>query len=236
MTSHFRPVLAALALTTLIPAAALADVPLRTITVSGEGTVEVKPDMATLSIGVRHEAPTAREAMDLMTAGMGPVMERLIAAGIPQADIQTGSLGLDPVYDYSGATPKMTGYAAYTSVTVEVHDLGIVGGVLDAVVSDGANTLGGISFGLADPSAAMNEARADAVADARARAELYAQAAGVGLGDLVTLSEQGSYAPAPVMYDMRMEAAAGAPVPVSGGEVGVTASVTLVYEIADAAD
>jgi uncharacterized protein YggE len=233
MTSHFRPALAALALATLIPAAALADVPLRTITVSGEATVEVKPDMATLSIGVRHEAPTARAAMDLVAAAMGPVMERLVAAGIPQADIQTGSLGLDPVYDYSGATPKMTGYAAHTSVTVEVHDLGIVGGVLDAVVSDGANSLGGISFGLADPSAAMDEARADAVADARARAELYAGAAGVALGDLVTLTEQGSYAPQPVMYDMRMEAAAGAPMPVSGGEVGVSASVTLVYEIGD---
>lgn len=223
-----------LMLAALTPAFA-EEVPLRTITVTGDGEVTQKPDLATLSIGVRHEAQTAAEALDRMSAAMTPVMERLVAAGIAATDVQTGSLSLEPLYDYSYSSgpPKFLGFAAATSVTVTIRDLGLVGGVLDAVVEDGANTLGGIAFGLADPSAALNGARQEAVEDARARAELYAAAAGVTLGELITLTESGGYAPQPVMYDARMEMASGAPVPIAAGEVGVTAQVTLVYRIAD---
>lgn len=236
MTPTFRALLAAAACSALLPVAALAqeaaDDPARTISVTGSGEVAIKPDMATLSVGVRHEAATAREALDKMTAGIGPVLERLIAAGIPDSDIQTGALGLDPIYEYPEyGQPRVTGFAAYTSLTVVVRDVGIVGQVLDAAVSDGANTLGGISFGLADPAQALDLARVQAVADARARAELYAGAAGVELGDVLTLTEAGGYAPQP-MYDMRAEMAmASAPVPVAAGEVTVSAQVSVVYEI-----
>lgn len=233
MTPTFRALLAAAAFTAVLPVAALADDPARTISVTGSGEVAVKPDMATLSIGVRHEAPTAREALDLMTAGIGPVLARLTAAGIPDSDIQTGSLGLEPVYEYPEyGQPRVTGFAAHTSLTVTVHDIALVGQVLDAAVSDGANTLGGIGFGLADPDAALDLARVQAVADARARAELYAGAAGVELGEVLTLSEAGGYAPQP-MYDMRAEMAMSAPVPVAAGEVTISAQVSIVYGIAD---
>ncbi|MCC7320709.1 MAG: SIMPL domain-containing protein [Rubellimicrobium sp.] len=212
-----------------VPALALADGPARTITVTGTGEVARAPDMATISLGVRHEAATAREALDLMSAAMTPVLERLAAAGIAPADMQTGSLGLDPVFEYpENHAPRVTGYTAWTGLSVRVRDLAQVGAILDAVVSDGANSLDGIAFGLADPAAALAEARIAAVADARARAELYAGAAGVELGGVLSIGEGGSSLPGPAMYDMRAMSAA---VPVAAGEVQVSAQVTVVYAI-----
>lgn len=237
MTLPFRPLrtvlFPALVLVALLPVAAMADAPPRTISVSGDGLVEIKPDMATLQIGVRHQAPTAREALDLMSAGLGPVIARLRDAGIADADIQTGALGLNQIYEYpDNAPPRVTGIEAYSTVTVRVRDIARVGSVLDGVVDDGANSLGGISFGLEDLAAALDEARAQAVADARARAEIYAAAAGVALGDVLSISEAGSYGPPLSGYEMRMDMAPAA-VPVAPGEVSISASVSVVYEIAD---
>jgi uncharacterized protein YggE len=114
-------------------------------------------------------------------------------------------------------------------LSIRVRDIAKLGGVLDAAITDGANTLNGISFGLAEPDPAMDEARKTAVAKAKARAELLVGAAGASLGKIVSISEAGMSSPMP-MY--RMEAAmADAPVPVAGGEVGVTANVTITWEI-----
>lgn len=232
MKSLFVPAAAALALSAMTPVMAWADTPERVISVIGEGRVTVTPDMASLSIGVRHEAATAREAMDLMNAGLTPVIERLRAAGLAEGDIQTGSLGLDPVYTYpENAAPVVTGYAAYSNVQVVVRDITLVGAVLDAAVSDGANTLGGISFGLADQAGAREEARRAAVADAAARAALYAEAAGVSLGAVMKISEAEAYGPVQPFYEVRMAAPASAPI--AAGEIDITASISMVYGIAE---
>lgn len=201
-----------------------------TVTVTGEGSVEGAPDMAALSLGVTTDGPTAAEAMAANSASLTAVLERLKSAGIADRDVQTANLSLTPNWTgyENGGTPRISSYTASNQVTVRIRDLPKLGTVLDAAIADGANTLNGISFGLSDPAPALNAARGEAVADARARAELLVQAAGASLGRIVSISESGGYAqPAP----MFRAAAEALPVPVQGGEVATTASVTIVYEI-----
>lgn len=206
------------------------------ITVSGEGTVEVAPDMATLSLGVMSDGDTAKSALEANNAAIAAVIERVKAAGIEERDIQTSGLSLGPRYDYSKTNPDGTqiinGYSASNMLTVRVRALDTVGGVLDAVVADGANALNGISFGLQDASAATDEARKNAVADARRKAELYAAAAGVKLGRVVGISEQGSFMPPMPMAMDAMGMKAGA-VPVAAGALSVGATVSLTFELAE---
>lgn len=216
---------------------ALADVPAATITVTGEGRVDTAPDMATVSIGVTTEGDTARAAMDANTAGLAAAIAGLKAAGIADKDLQTSGLNLGPRYDYERTNPdgsaRITGFQATNTVTVRVRALDTLGAVLDAVISDGANTLGGVTFGLQEPDPVLDAARKDAVADARRKAELYAAAAGVGLGKVMTITEQSGYTP-PVpmaMAEAAFDKRGGAPVPVQGGEVSVLASVTIVYAL-----
>lgn len=204
-----------------------------TITVTGEGVVTAAPDIATISLGVTSQGATAAEAMDANTAALTAVLARVKAAGVEDRDIQTSTLNLNPNWSNSDGSsmPVIQGYVATNVLQIRVRELKGLGGVLDAAITDGANTLNGISFGLAEPEPAMDEARKAAVAKAKARAELLTGAAGVSLGRIVTISEGGGYAPPMPMY--RMEAAmADAPVPVEGGEVGVTANVTITWEIA----
>jgi uncharacterized protein YggE len=214
--------------------AALAEEALRaTISVTGEGTVTAPPDLATVSLGVTTQGATAAEAMAANSASLAAVLERVKAAGVEARDIQTSTLNLTPNWantDGSSA-PTITGYVAMNVLQVRVRDMAKLGPVLDAAVADGANTLNGVSFGLQEPDPVMDKARKEAVASAKARAELLTGAAGVSLGRILSIAEGGGYAPPMPMY--RMEAAmADASVPVEGGEVGVTASVTITWEIA----
>ena len=223
----------ALALPLVGPAMAEVAPPPATITVTGEGVVTAAPDIATVSLGVTSQGETAAEAMAANTAALTAVLERVRAAGVEDRDIQTSTLNLNPNWSNSDGSSMavIRGYIATNVLQIRVRDLAKLGGVLDAAITDGANTLNGVSFGLAEPEPAMDEARKAAVAKARARAELLTGAAGVGLGRILSISEGGGYAPPMPMY--RMEAAmADAPVPVEGGEVGVTANVTITWEIA----
>ena len=216
-----------------LPAMAEDHIP-ATVTVTGEGHVETAPDLATLSLGVVTEADTASAAMTANSEQLAAVLERLKTAGIAPRDVQTSGLSMGPRYDYGrsdGTPPKLVGYSVSNMVTVRVRVLDELGGVLDGVVSDGANALSGLSFGLADDSAALDEARKRAVADARRRAELYAGAAGVTLGRVLSISEAGGgYAPKPML---EASFARSAEVPVAGGEVNISANVSIVYEIAE---
>jgi uncharacterized protein len=202
------------------------------ITVTGEGVVEATPDVATLSIGVTTQGATAAEALTANSAAMDAVVARLTAAGIEGRDMQTSNLSLGPDYsryDSSTGVPPST-YVASNMLTVRVRALDTLGKVLDAAVTDGANTLNGLTFGLADPAPVLNEARKEAVADARAKAELLAAAAGVKLGRVVSISEAAVGAEPMPMF--RADASAGK-VPVQGGELGLSANVTIFYEIVE---
>lgn len=206
------------------------------ITVTGTGSAEGVPDIAMMRIGVTSEAKTARGAMDLTNARTAAIVARLSQMGIAERDMQTSGLSVNPVWSNRPASNgtvenTITGFVARNGLSVRARDLDKLGAVIDAVVDDGANDIGGISFGVDDPSALLEAARRDAVADARARAELYAAAAGVTLGPLVSLSEQGGYEPQPRMMEMVLARDAGAPV--ARGEVSYSASVTMVYAIGE---
>ncbi len=207
-----------------------------TIAVTGEGKVEIAPDMATLNLGVTTEADSAAAALKANSDGIAGALARLKAAGIEDRDIQTSGLSLNPRYDYSsdGSDAKITGYIASNMVSVRVRDLGVLGQTLDAVVSDGANTLGGLSFGLQSPDDTMDEARRRAVADAAHKAALYAEAAGVKLGPILSISELGnSGGPQPMMMAEARFAKDAGSVPVASGELTVSATVNLTYEIVE---
>jgi hypothetical protein len=213
-------------------AAAQNETPLRTITVNGEGEVSAAPDMAVISIGVQTEADSAAEALRTNSAAMRATIDKLKELGVEDRDIQTSGLSINPRYDYerNRAKPPIIGYTASNTVTVRLRDLDRAGAVIDQAVQSGANNLNGISFTFADPDPLYDAARRDAVADARAKAALLADAAGVELGRLLRI--EGGYvnAPQPMVKMARMEADAST-VPLAAGESAVTANVTLVYEI-----
>lgn len=202
------------------------------ITVTGEGRVDGAPDMATISLGVTTEGQTAAEAMRANSDELARVLANLETAGIAARDVQTSGLSLQPNWqsDSASGTSRIVGYIASNMLTVRVRALDTLGGVLDAAVKDGANTLNGVEFGLADPRPALDEARKRAVADAKARAELLAAAAGVKLGGILSISEGGGARPPMPMYRMAADAVAAA-VPVAAGEVAMQADVTIVWEI-----
>jgi len=200
------------------------------ITVTGDGSADAAPDLAVLSMGVSTLAGTATEAMAENTAAMAVILARLQAAGIAERDLQTSNLSLNPNwtgYD-TGTAPKINGYTAMNQLTVRIRALDTLGVVLDAAITDGANTVNGLSFSLSDPRPAMDRARVAAVADARAKAELLVQAAGGSLGRIVSITEGGAVQPGPLFKATTMQEAA---VPIAGGEVSTNAQVTIVFEI-----
>jgi uncharacterized protein YggE len=204
----------------------------RQISVSGTGRVDLPPDMAMVRIGVTHQNEDAGAAMQQTSDAVALMLERLAGLGIAARDVQTASLSLNPVWrdrpDQQGQ-PVPWGFEASNVVSLRLRDITMVGDVLDALVADGANRLDGLSFGLQDPEAAMDEARRLAVADARRKAALYAEAAGVGLGQVISLSEAGGGMPRPQM--MEMAAMRADSVPVAAGELGVTATVQMMFAL-----
>ena len=206
----------------------------RTISVSGQGSVDRAPDMAVVRLGVTHRAEEATAALRKTSGAVTAMFERLSGLGVEARDVQTSSLSLGPVWEKpkDGGPRVQAGFEASNTITVRLRDMEIVGAALDALVADGANRLNNIRFALQDPQAARDEARRRAVADAVRRAEIQAGAAGVALGDVLSISESG--ARVPQFRDTRMAMAEAAPVPVAGGEVGVSASVSMVFELVQA--
>jgi uncharacterized protein len=203
-----------------------------TISVSGEGRVATSPDMATISLGVTTFGDTAAAAMATNSEELAKVMANLTAAGIEAKDIQTTGLMLNPnwSYDSSGTNGTINGYTAMNMVNVRVRALDGLGGVLDAAVKDGANTLNGLTFGIADPQPVNDQARKLAVADAVRKAGLLAEAAGVKLGAVQAISEQTGYAdPSPMFRAEAAPTASG--VPVAGGEVAMTVIVNMTWAL-----
>ena len=221
---------AALAAATLIAAPARAQTqPPPAISVTGEARISVPPDMAQIDGGVISEAKTAREASDANNAAMGKVLLALKGAGIDEKDYQTSRLSLQPQSSSSrpGAPPVITGYRASNRVTIRLHDVTKVANVIDTLVGAGANDIGGISFMVSQASKLLDDAREQAIADARRKAEIYARAAGVTLGEPLNISEGG--APAPIVF--RRMAAAPESAPIAQGEETLQLSVSVSWAI-----
>lgn len=185
--------------------------------IAAEGSSTRVPDVAVIEAGVTTQAVTASEAMTQNGQRMSRVLAALKRAGIADRDVQTSRLNLGPQYRYEqNQPPILTGYQAVNQVTVRFRDIAKTGTILDTLVREGANDIQGPNLTLDAPEAAMDEARADAVAKARARAELYAKAAGLRVGRIVSISEGAASPPPMPMYRMRAEAASADTSVVSG--------------------
>ncbi len=209
------------------------------LSVSGTGEARVAPDEATVRLGVVTQAPTARAAQEEANRTAGAVLEAVRKLGIKAEDIQTSGLSLSPLYSQGrpGAeeqAPRITGYQANNTVTIRVEDLTKVGPVIDAGLGAGANNLEGVAFGLRNDEAARAAALTDAVREARAKAEALAKALQVQLVGILEVAEGGvSISPPPYPKAGRFAVAElSVDTPVSAGQVGVEASVTIRYRIA----
>lgn len=204
---------------------------LKTMTVSAVGSVTAKPDMARISSGVVSEAKTAREALSANNEATARLIAALKKAGIADGDLKTSSIDISPRYTQNqpGRTRQIDGYAVTNELYVVVRDLEHLGDILDDMVSLGANQIGGLSFDIADSTALKDEARKSAIAEARRRATLYAEAAGVTLGEVVTITEGGGqFQPRP--HGMARTAMAES-MPVEAGSQRVDVEVTVTWSL-----
>lgn len=177
--------------------------------VSATGDVTRVPDLATISAGVVSRAPTAAAALQDVANRMQRVVAALKRAGIEDRDIQTSNVSLNPEYRYeNNQPPQLVGYSASNNVSVRFHDIRKSGGIIDALVAQGANQISGPGLSVEHPEAALDEARVKAIANARARADLYARSLGMRVTRVVSVSESGAYAPPPPMPPMVMAARA----------------------------
>jgi uncharacterized protein YggE len=202
-----------------------------TIVVSGTGRVAVQPDVAELRLGITTARPSIEVARADAAATMTGILAAIDAAGIDRHDVRTTLLSVQPRYDYrDGKAPALTGYELANVVDVTVRDLALLGDVVDGTLAAGATSMDSLAFRVDDPAPAEREARVAAVAVARARADVLAEATGleiVGVADVV----EGSPAGAPVlrMKAERMTMAADPATPIEAGTTEVVVHVTVTY-------
>jgi uncharacterized protein YggE len=204
-----------------------------TIVVSGTGRVSVPPDVADVRLGVSVSAKTVRTTRAGAARSMTAVLRRLRAAGLADADMQTSGLQLQPTYDYSadGKPPRLTGYTMSNSVVAVVRDLDKLAAVIDGALGAGATSLDGVSFRIADPAPAARQARAAGMADAAAKAEELAAAAGVTIAGVAGISESSPGGGPVPMAKAVFAMARDASTPVEAGENEVVVSVSVAYRI-----
>jgi uncharacterized protein YggE len=207
-----------------------------TISVSGEGKVTTAPDIARLSLGVATgRKATATAVIDQLDKEMNAVIDAIKAQGVADKDIRTETFSLNPTYDWIDGRQVPRGFEGSQMLTVKVRNLDKAGAVLTAATQAGANDSGGVQFTIDDPEVQRQQARQEAIDEAKKRAEALAQQLGVSLGRLVQFSENsGGYTP-PMYYmadyakDARGEAAQSVPLP--PGEQDTTVTVNLTYEL-----
>jgi uncharacterized protein YggE len=203
--------------------------------VTGEGKASVVPDIAVVSVGVSAQGATAKAVQQELNTKMNAVTAAVKAAGIKEADIKTADYSINPTYDYQSATQKITGYQAQSNLTIKVRDMDRANSVLDAATAAGANQVRGVSFTVDDPTRAEDQARTEAVAQAKKKAEDAAKTAGFKLGRIVNYQEGVGGSPIPMaMYDSRAALSVEpemAPTQVSPGSTEVMMTVTLTYQL-----
>jgi hypothetical protein len=201
--------------------------------VSATGEVTRVPDIAVVSAGVVTRAANARAAMQQAAARMARVRSALKAAGIEDRDIQTSNISLNPEYRYdNNQPPRLTGYSASNTVNVRFRDIENTGKVIDALVAEGANQINGPTLTLDKPEAALDEARAKAVAAGRARAELYARSMGLRVVRVVAISETGGSYPVPPPMPVMMQARAeSADTKIDPGEQKLQVNLSMTFEL-----
>ena len=213
-----------------LPGAAMAEGAMARMSVTGTGEIRVLPDMATVTLGVEAQGDTADAAMAGASDRIAAVLKVLAEAGVAPEDVQTAGLMLNPVYEPPrndvNRPPRMLGFEASNTLNVTVRDLDRVGGILDKVIAEGANSFRGLSFGLQDPVIAHDDARREAVADALGKAQLIAEAAGGTRGPILSIEEGGSMARPEFGARLAM---ADAGIPIAPGSLTVREDVVIVF-------
>ncbi|MDR3642370.1 MAG: SIMPL domain-containing protein [Candidatus Doudnabacteria bacterium] len=222
--------------------------PANTIAVSGEGKISATPDLATVDVGVMTQASTATDAKNQNDQKVNQVIAFIKQQGIGDSDIKTQQLNLYPQQSYGGVmipggaptTPKVTGYQANQTVEVKVHgvdkDQTILEKILDGAVNNGANEVDGVNFAFENPDALQQQAQQQAIANAKTKAQALAQTAGLSLGKVVSVSENGNGMPGPVPYAlnaaMGMGGSAKSIAPdIQPGSQDITENMTVTFEV-----
>jgi uncharacterized protein YggE len=212
-------------LTPLSPAAALD----KLITVTGDAMAAAAPDRVTIRLGVATPGNTARKASEANAKVMTAVLAAIKAAGAEERDIQTSHLSLQPHFEQDkNGPPHLAGFHASNDITVKLRDIGKLSDLIDRAVAAGANEMSGIEFSVSDRSKRLDDARAQAIADARRKADIYAKAAGVTVGLPVSITENMTSSPPRPVAAATFRAA---PTPVSPGQVVMHVAVTVSFEL-----
>jgi len=203
------------------------------VVVTGEGSVGVAPDVVQIRSGVTTQGKTVREATETNSKTMAALLTALTESGIPQKDVRTAQLSIQPVYasQDSGKEQKLVGYNVVNHVSAKIKHIEKLGDVLDRLIAAGATDVWNVEFLVSDPGKALDQAREAAIADARRKAEVYARAAGITLGKVISIEEEpGSSAPVPMRA--LVQPAPSTRMPIAPGENTLRAVVTLGFEIA----
>lgn len=211
-------------------ASAADDMPRRSITVTASGSVTAVPDLARITSGVATEAPVARDAVAKNSEAMKKIIAGLKAGGIDEKDIQTAAFHIEPRYTRAreGEASVIDGYRATNQVQVTVRNLDKLGEVLDRLVGLGANEMAGLSLDVSQAEKLKDDARKEAVANAQRRARLYADAAGVELGEVLRIDESGDTAPRPIFAGRALKAEV---VPIERGTETLEATVSVTWAL-----
>lgn len=203
-----------------------------TFNVTGTGKSSIAPNQAIVTAGVQARGATTEAAQNQMNSVINKVSTAVQDLGIPKSDIQTENYNINPEYDYTGGTQRITGYSGNTNLKITVKKIDQVNSVIDAATASGANVISGADFRNSDDTKAMDEAREKAVKDAEAKAKNISKIAGFKLGRIVNYQENGG-GEGKVMPYAADRAAVGVanPTQVEPGTNEVTVTVTLSYEI-----
>ena len=207
-----------------------------TITITGTGKITARPDLATINASVINTASNAKDALSANTLKMNAVLSYLKSNGIADADITTSDLNVNPEYNYLDGNQNLTGYSANQTLTIKIHDFTKLGTLLSNLPNQGVNSIDGVDYSFNDIDSFREQAREQALGNAKDNAEKLAQAAGVTLGKLQSFSESSQNPVTPLPYAMSAGSAESnvAAAPVTQTEPGtqdITADVTVIYQI-----
>ncbi len=218
--------------------------PAQTMAVSADGKVQATPDLATVTIGVMSQGTTAKDVKDQNNTKVNKVIEFIKQQGIDAKDIKTSQYNFYPQQDWSNGTARIIGYQGNQTVTVKVHDIDKgqtkLEAILDGSVNNGANEIQNVSFSFNDPDNLKQQARKQAIANAKTKAQELASEAGLTLGKIVSVSESNTSFPGPVPYAMDYAAGRGgaamneaksiAP-DIQPGSQDITETMSVIFEV-----
>jgi uncharacterized protein len=203
-------------------------------TVTGEGTVSIQPDIAYIDAGINQSASTVKQAQTKINEVINKITTGLKSLGIDSKDIKTTSYSINPTYDWSSSTQRITGYSAATQLNIKITDIDKVNDVIDSATTNGANQVSGITFDVEDKQTAQNSARQQAVDEATATAQAAAKIAGFKLGKIIGYSENSNdnlFRPVAYTKTMSADEAVGGGTEIQTGSEDIKITVSLSYQI-----